>query len=63
MYPECFDGIDEVKDFEYHIQLNARFKPITQTTHKPVLSVESRLKKELDQKERQGIIDKPIMPT
>ena len=59
MYPECFDGIGEFKKFKYHIELDPKFKPKIQTPRKVALSIETRLKKELDQKERQGIIDKP----
>ena len=63
MYPECFDGIGEFKNFEYHIQVNPKFKPKIQTPHKVALSIEPKLKKELDQMEKQGIIDKPTGPT
>ena len=45
MYPECFDGIGEFKN----IELDPKFKPRIQTPHKVALSIESRLKKELDQ--------------
>ena len=34
MYPECFDGIGEFKNFEYHIELDTKFKPRIQTSHK-----------------------------
>ena len=62
MSPECFDGIGEFKNFEYHIELDLKFKPRIQTPHKVSLFIEPRLKKELDQMERQGIIDKPTGP-
>ena len=63
MYPECFDGIAEFKNFEYHIELDPKFKPRIQTPHKVALSIEPKLKKELDQMEKQGITDKPTGPT
>ena len=63
MYPECFDGIGEFKNFDYYIELDPKFKPRIQTPHKVALSIEPRLKKELDQMEKQGIIDKPTGPT
>ena len=62
MYPECFDGIGEFKNYEYHIELDPKFKPRIQTPHKIALSIEPKLKKELDQIEKQGIIDKPTGP-
>ena len=34
MYPECFDWIGEFKNFEYHIELDPKFKPRIQTPHK-----------------------------
>ena len=51
------------KIFEYHIELDPKFKPRIQTPHKVALSIEPKLNKELDQMERQGIIDKPTDPT
>ena len=45
MYPECFDGIDEFKDFEHHTELDPKFKPRIQVPHKVVLSAETRLRK------------------
>ena len=63
MYLECFDGIGELKYLEYHIELDPKFKPRIQTPHKVALSIEPRPKKELDQMERQGIIDRPTGPT
>ena len=63
MYPECFDGIGEFKNFEYHAELDPKFKPRIQTSHKVALSIEPKLKKQLDKMERQGIIDKPTGPT
>ena len=63
MHPEGFDGIGEFKDFEYHIELDPKFKPRIQTPHKVALSTEPRLKKELDEMEMQAIIDKPTGPT
>ena len=63
MYPECFDDISEFKKFEYHIELDATFKPRIQTQHKVAFSIDHRLKKELDQMEKQGIIDNPTGPT
>ena len=63
MYPECFDGIGEFKDFEYHIELDPKIKPGIQVPHKVALSLKFRLKKELDQNEKEGLIDKPIVPS
>ena len=63
MYPECFDVIGESKNFEYHIEPDPKFKPRIQTPHKVALSIEQKLKKELYQMEKQGIIDKPTGPT
>ena len=63
MYPEHFDAIAGFKNFAYHIELDLKFKPRIQTPHKLALSIEPRLKKELDQMEIQGIIDKPTGPT
>ena len=63
MYPECFDGIGEFKNFEYHIELDPKFQPRIQTPHKVALTIEPKLKKELVQMEKQGIIDKPTGPT
>ena len=63
MYPESSDGIGESKNFEYHIELDPKFMPRIQTPHKVALSIEPRLMKELDQMEKQGIIDKPTRPT
>ena len=60
--PECFDGIGEFKNSEYHIDLDPKFKPKIQTPHKVALSIEPRLKNKLDQMEKQGIIDKPTGP-
>ena len=34
MYPECFDGIGEFKNFEYHMEIDPKFKPRIQTPHK-----------------------------
>ena len=45
MYPECFDGIGEFKNFEYHIELDLKFKPRIQTPHEVALSMEARLRK------------------
>ena len=42
MYLECFDGIVDYKDFEYHIELDPKFKQNIQSPH---------------QIEKQGIID------
>ena len=39
MYPGCFDAIVEFKTFEYHIDLDLRFKPRIQTPHKLALSI------------------------
>ena len=33
MYSECWEGIGEFKDFEYHIEFNTN-KPRVQTPHK-----------------------------
>ena len=63
MYPEYFDGIGEFKNFEYHIKLDPKFQSRIQTPHKVALTIEPKLKKELDQMEKQGIIDKPTGPT
>ena len=63
MYPECFDGIGEFKNFEYHIELDPKFMSRIQTPHKVALSKKPKLKKELDQMGKQGIIDKPTGPT
>ena len=52
MYPKCFYGIGEVKDFEYDIELDPNFKPKIHIPHKVALSVESWLKEELDQIEK-----------
>ena len=49
MYPECFDGIGELKVFEYHIELDHDFKPRVQTSHKVPLSVEP-IQRKLGQK-------------
>ena len=49
-------GIGELKNFEYHTELHTKFKPRIQTPHKVALSIEPKLKKELDQMEKQGII-------
>ena len=54
MYSECLDGIGEFNDFEYHIELDPKFKQRVQTPHKVALSVESRLRKELDQMENEA---------
>ena len=48
-YQECFDGIWEFKDFEYHIEIVPKLQPRVQTPHKVALSIESSLKEELDQ--------------
>ena len=42
-YPEYFDGIDEFKDFEYHITLEDTVQPVKHPARKVALS----LKKEL----------------
>ena len=47
MYSECLDGMGEFKDFEYHIELDPKFKPSVQTPHRVALSTESRLKEKL----------------
>ena len=57
---EC---IGELKNFQYDIELDPKFKPGIQTPHKVALSTEPRQKIELDQVEIQGIIDKPTGPT
>ena len=63
MYSECLDGIGEFKEFEYHIELDIKFKPRVQTPYNVALSAESRLKKELEQMKKTGKTDKPIGPT
>ena len=45
MYPEFFDGMGKLKNFEYHIELDPKFKPRIQIPHKVALSLEPRLKK------------------
>ena len=47
MYPECFDGIGEFKNFEYHIELDPKFKPRIQTPHKVELSIEPKIKERI----------------
>ena len=49
MYPEHFDGIGEFKNFEYHIELDPKFNQRIQMPHKAALSIEPRLKTEIDQ--------------
>ena len=44
MYPECFDGISEFKNFEHHFELDPKFKPRIQILDKVALSIEPRLK-------------------
>ena len=39
MYSDCLDGIGELKDFEYHIELDPS-KPRIQTPHRLVMSVD-----------------------
>ena len=64
MYPECFDGIGELKYFEYHIELDPKFKQRIQMLHKVALSIEEpRPKNELDQMEKLGINGKCTDPT
>ena len=41
MYLECLDGIGEVKDVKYHIEIDPN-RPRVQTPHKVALSVEFR---------------------
>ena len=48
MYSEYLDGIGKIKDFEYHMELNPKFKPSVQIPHKVALSTQSRLKKKFD---------------
>ena len=36
---------EQLKDLEYHIELDLKFKPRIQFPHKAALSVDSRLKK------------------
>ena len=34
MYSECFDNIGGINDYEYHIDLDPKFKARVQTPHK-----------------------------
>ena len=62
MYPEYFDDIGVFKNFECHIELGPKFKPRIQMPHKVALSIGPRQKKEVDQMEKQGMINKPTGP-
>ena len=56
MYPECFYGIGEFKDYEYHITLEDNAKPVIQPPRKTPLALQPKLDKELDEMVEQGII-------
>ena len=52
----CLDDIGELKDFEYHIELDPN-KPKVQTPHKVVLSVDLRLKSKIQLESKAYLIN------
>ena len=56
MYPECFTGIGKFKDFEYHINVDKNVKLVVHAPHKIAISLQGKLKKELQEMVRQCII-------
>ena len=63
MYPECFNGIGKFKNYEYHITLVDNAKPVIHPARKVALSLQPKLKKELESLVEQGIITPVEGPT
>ena len=53
MYAECFTGIGEFKDFEYHINVDKNVKLVVHAPQKIALSLQGKLEKELEEMVRQ----------
>ena len=56
MYPKCFYGIGELKDYEYYIALEDNAKPVINPPRTIPLALQPKLVKELDEMVEQGII-------
>ena len=56
MYPEGFDGIDNSKDFEYHITVEDNNQPLKHPIGKIALPLQPKVKKESASLVEQGII-------
>ena len=63
MYPECFDGIGRFKDYKYHISIEENAKPVVHPARKVALALQTKVKKELESLDEQGIITPVEGPT
>jgi len=61
-FKECFQGVGQFKD-EYRIVLKDNVKPVVHAPRKVPLALKPLLKQELDNMERDGIIEKAQGPT
>ena len=55
-YLECFTGIGKFNDFQYHINEDKNVKLVVHAPQKIALSLKGKLKKELEEMVREGII-------
>ena len=62
LYPEVFTGIGRLEP-PYHIQLEENATPVIHAPRKIPVSLRSKVRKELDEMEADGVIEKVEKPT
>ena len=64
MYPECSDGsVGCFEDYTYHITLDSNVKPVVHAPRRVPLELVEKLKFELAEMEKDGVIEKVTKPT
>ena len=62
MYPDVFSGLGRLEP-AYHMELDPNAKPVIHPPRKIPASLREKLKKELDEMEKDGVISKLTSPT
>lgn len=62
-YPECFDGIGKLKDFQLKLHVNDDFQPVAQSMYRIPYSMRQRVSDKIDELENLDIVEKVTTPT
>ena len=62
-YPNLFSGIGRLKDVKVKLHINTAVNPVAQQARRIPFHLRKKVEKELEQLERQGIIEKVDGPT
>lgn len=64
MYPECFDDtVGCFEEYEYHITVDPSVKPVIHPPRRVPLELKERLREQLNEMEKKGIITEITQPT